>query len=79
MNELRIDSEKTLVAEREAEVAEMATNTSAIDPIVVGHPETGQNQSPKRRNNESASLVDKDQSVGELFETLDQGEKPRRT
>ena len=56
----------------------MATNTSAIDPIMVGPPQIGQNQSARRRNNESASLVGKDQSVGELFETLDQGEKPRR-
>ena len=67
---MKIDSEKILINEREVEVAEMATNSSAVDPLIVGPPETGQNQSGRRRNNESARFVGKDESDSALFENL---------
>jgi hypothetical protein len=57
VNELKINTESKLITARDTEVAEMATNSSVVDPLMVGPAEIGPNVGARRRSLESARVV----------------------
>ena len=57
LNELKINTESKLITARDTEVADMATSSSVVEPLMVGPPETGPSVGSRRRSLESARVV----------------------
>ena len=57
VKELKINTESKIITARDTEVADMATSSSVVDPLVVGPIETEQNAGVRRRSLESARVV----------------------